>query len=244
MKSQTTTKEGRCKRWPHAVMALMLTAILPSRGVQAQVAVTNPLEIAVLAEGNELIDASIRSVTDRKLRTATLENTIAAEFSQMRRWEEKYNSYLKTASSYASALKAGTSLYTDGVRILMTLSQIERAVRDNPQGIAATMAMTDLYLETATDMMTVFSTLKETVTEGGSGNMLSGADRSMTLWLIEDRMRVLSRSLARLALSMRYHNMSDVWYNATTGLVSRTSSDIAAAAHERWKRAASLGSTE
>ena len=38
--------------------------------------------------------------------------------------DRKYNSYLKTASGYASSLKACTYLYDDGVKIFITLCTV------------------------------------------------------------------------------------------------------------------------
>ena len=70
-------------------MALSLAA-------KAQIVSTNPLEYVALAEGNEVILSKVRDQIDGQKKTALLQNTIAAEFEQMRQWEKKYNSYLKT----------------------------------------------------------------------------------------------------------------------------------------------------
>jgi hypothetical protein len=81
----------------------------------------------------------------------------------MRQWEKKYNSYLKTASGFASSLKACTHLYNDGVRIFISLCKLKKAISDNPQGIVAAMSMNNLYIETATELVTVFSLLRDAV---------------------------------------------------------------------------------
>lgn len=106
----------------------------------------------------------------------------------MKKWERDYNSYLKTATGYASALKAATHIYSDGMRILLTLDKMRKAVHNNPQGIAATVSMNNLYMETTTEMLSVFTLLKNAVAQGGSENMLTGSDRSKTLWELEDRL--------------------------------------------------------
>ena len=123
-----------------------------------------------MAEGNELILGKVKDQMDGQKKTALLQNTIAAEFEQMRQWEKKYNSYLKTASGFASSLKACTHLYNDGVRIFISLCKLKKAISDNPQGIVAAMSMNNLYIETATELVTVFSLLRDAVANAyGSG---------------------------------------------------------------------------
>lgn len=116
------TDNRRSKVVAAIALALML---LPAIGY-AQIASSNPLEYVALAEGNELINGQIKSQIEDQQKTAFLQNTIAAEFSQIHKWEKKYNSYLKTASGYASTLKACTSLYDDGVRIFINLCNLKK----------------------------------------------------------------------------------------------------------------------
>ncbi len=84
---------------------------------KAQITASNPLEWMALAEGNEVINDQIEKQINGQTKTAMLQNSIAAEFNRIHKWEKQYNSYLKTASGYASSLKACTHLYNDGVRI-------------------------------------------------------------------------------------------------------------------------------
>ena len=115
-----------------------------------------------------------------------------------------------------------------------------KAVAGNPQGVIASMSMNNLYMETATEMMSVYSLLKDAVATGGSDNMLSGVDRSKTLWRIEDRLRAFHRKLNLLYLSIRYYTMGDVWRNATMGIVQRDNGTIANESLARWKRRSKL----
>ena len=142
---------------------------------KAQIAASNPLEWMALAEGNELLNSEIEKQINGQTKTAVLQNTIAAEFTKMHEWEKKYNAYLKTASGYASSLKACTHLYNDGVRIFITLGKLRKAIQNNPQGIVATMSMNNLYIETATELISVFTILNDAVAKGGTDNMLNGA---------------------------------------------------------------------
>ena len=195
----------------------------------AQIASSNPLEYVALAEGNELINAQIKSQIEDEQKTALLQNTIAAEFTMIHSWERKYNKYLKTAEGYASTLKACTTLYDDGVRVFINLCNLKKAITNNPQGIVATMSMNNLYIETATELVSVYTTLKDAIAKGGKENMLTGAERSKTLWALNDRLAAFNKKLNQLYLSIRYYNMMDVWENATAGMLDRDNAEIAQA---------------
>ena len=233
MNSRTIDKVHR------SVLALVLPILMMmvSGEARAQIVVANPLEWAVLVEGNELIDGQIKSEIEGQTQTAVLQGTISAEFTQIKKWEQKYNAYLKTVDGYASSLKAASHLYNDGVRLFINLCDIRKAVAANPQGIAATLSMNNLYAETATELVTVYTTLRDAIAAGGEGNMLTGAERSRTLWMIEDSLKAFNRKLSLLSLSLRYYTVSDVWYNATEGIVGRTNGEIARQAQSRWTRA-------
>ncbi len=217
---------------------LFFLSFLWLQDAQAQFVQTNPLEWMALAEGNEAINGEIESQADGQLRTAALQNTIAAEFNKIHEWERKYSSYLQTASGYASSLKAATTLYEDGVRIFISLGRLRKAVSENPQGIVATLSMNNLYVETATELVTIYTLLRNAVASGGSQNMLTGAERSETMWALADKLGTLNKKLNRLCLSIRYYTMTDVWNNITAGMIDRDNSEIAHLALERWKRAA------
>lgn len=216
-----------------------LVFLLPQLA-QAQIAASNPLEWVALAEGNELINGQIDKQIKGQTQTAVLQNSIAAEFNRIHQWEKEYNGYLKTASGYASSLKACTHLYNDGVRIFLTLGKLGKAVKDNPQGIIASMNMNNLYIETATELVSVFTILNDAVAKGGTENMLTGAERSKTLWALNDKLAAFSKKLHLLYLSIRYYTLSDVWNNVTAGMIDRTNGEVARLAMNRWRRAAAL----
>ena len=220
-------------------LAAVLAFLLPQLA-QAQIAASNPLEWVALAEGNELINGQIDKQIKGQTQTAALQNSIAAEFNRIHQWEKEYNSYLKTASGYASSLKACTHLYNDGVRIFLTLGKLGKAVKDNPQGIIAGMSMNNLYIETATELVSVFSLLNDAVAKGGTENMLTGAERSKTLGALNDKLAAFSRKLHLLYLSIRYYTLNDVWNNVTAGMLDRDNGEMARLAMNRWRRAAAL----
>ena len=223
-------------RWLMAALLAYALMWLGHGQANAQIASSNPLEYAALAEGNELINAQIKSQIEDEQKTALLQNTIAAEFTMIHSWEKKYNKYLKTAEGYASTLKACTTLYDDGLRVFINLCNLKKAITSNPQGIVATMSMNNLYIETATELVSVYTTLKDAIAKGGTESMLTGAERSKTLWALNDRLDAFNKKLNQLYLSIRYYTMMDVWENATAGMLDRTNAEIAQAALGRWKR--------
>ncbi|ADY35011.1 hypothetical protein Bacsa_0411 [Phocaeicola salanitronis DSM 18170] len=221
------------------ILAAVLALFLPHIA-QAQIAASNPLEWVALAEGNELINGQIDKQIKGQTQTAVLQNSIAAEFNRIHQWEKEYNSYLKTASGFASSLKACTHLYNDGVRIFLTLGKLGKAIKNNPQGIIASMSMNNLYIETATELVSVFTLLNDAVAKGGTENMLTGAERSKTLWALNDKLSAFSRKLHLLYLSIRYYTLNDVWNNVTAGMLDRDNGEVARLAMTRWRRAAAL----
>lgn len=221
------------------LLGMALSFSLTSR---AQIVSTNPLEYAALIEGNEMINSQIESQTKNQLKTAGLQNTMAAEFTQIKKWEDKYSRYLQTAEGFASTLKAGTTLYHDGVHIFLTLGYIKKAVSDNPQGLVSTAAMNNLYIETATELVGVFTLLKDAVAKGGTENMLTGAERAQTMWQLEDKLDRFNKKLRQLYLSIRYYTMADVWNSYTAGTWYNDNAHIAQTAYSRWRRAAQVAS--
>ena len=221
------------------ILAAVLALFLPHIA-QAQIAASNPLEWVALAEGNELINGQIDKQIKGQTQTAVLQNSIAAEFNRIHQWEKEYNNYLKTASGFASSLKACTHLYNDGVRIFLTLGKLGKAIKNNPQGIIASMSMNNLYIETATELVSVFTLLNDAVAKGGTENMLTGAERSKTLWALNDKLSAFSRKLHLLYLSIRYYTLNDVWNNVTAGMLDRDNGEVARLAMNRWRRAAVL----
>lgn len=244
MSSQTTSdKRNLLKgtgKWVLLIALAVLATVLSSVRASAQIVVVNPLEWAALIEGNEVMHAEMKDEIQGETETAVLQNTIAAEFSQIKKWEKKYNGYLKCVDGYASSIKAASHLYNDGVMLFINLCNVKKAVESNPQGIVATFSMNNLYVETAAELVSVYTTLRDAIDTGGNVNMLTGAERSETLWALNDRLDSFNHKLSLLTLSLRYYTLTDVWNNVTEGLIERSNGDIATQAQTRWMRAAKV----
>ncbi len=229
-------KDNAIGKWLIVSAIAFVLLLITSSHSYGQVVSSNPGEYTILATGNGLINETVKSETKAERNTALMQNAMAGEFTKMKQWEKDYHSYLKTATNYASALKAATHIYDDGVRILLTLGKLKKATTNNPQGIVATVSMNNLYMETTTEMLSVFTLLKNAVAKGGSTNMLTGAERSKTLWELEDKLSSFSHKLQLLYLSIRHYRMSDVWNRATAGMIERDKHDVAMQSLSHWKR--------
>ena len=216
------------------VMGLMTTATLQANGQAVEV---NGTQVVAIGGGGELINNSVSKQTTAMTKTALLESAIGAEYASIKSWESKYNSYLKTASGYAEGLKAATTLYAEGVITLRHLYEIINAVGNNPQGVVATMSMNNLYAETASELIKVYNILRNTLAIGGKANMLTGAERTEILWQVNDTMKDFNYKLRKLALSISYYTLTDVWNKATAGMIERDHGEIAREAYKRWVRA-------
>lgn len=224
------------KKWLLVSMIAFVLLLITSSKSNAQIVSANPGEYTILATGNAIINKTVKSETKAERETALMQNAMAGEFTKMKQWEKDYNSYLKTAENYASALKAATHIYDDGVRILLTLGKLKRAVNNNPQGVVATVSMNNLYMETTTEMLSVFTLLKNAIAKGGETNMLTGAERSKTLWELEDKLSSFSHKLQLLYISIRHYRMSDVWNKATAGMIERDKHEVAMQSLSHWRR--------
>lgn len=193
-------------------------------------------QIAAIGVGNASIDGAVKGQTGKLQKMAVMQGAMYGEFTKIAEWEGKYNSYLKTTRGYAESLKAGTMLYLDGMRTIQCIIEVKKAVVANPEGIAASGLMTNVYAETAAQFVKAYKRIQE-VAKGGKENMLNGAERNEMLWNLVEEMDGLNRELHQLAISIAYYNMMDVWRMATAGFTQKDHGLIAQEALDRWQRA-------
>lgn len=228
MKSRTGNDWGR--KIVVVFMELLPLACL-AQGVQS-----NPSQYVIIGEGQSKINGEISSQMKKEVKIAGEQNTMAGMYTVMKKWEQKYNAYLKTTAGYADALRAGTTLYAEGVLTLRNLYNLKKAAASNPQGIVASMSMNSLYMEVAIELVKTYRILKVAIAMGGKENMLTGAERTQLLWSLNDSMERLNRKLRRLSICIAYYNLEDVWNCATAGMTERDHGEIARAAQKRWRR--------
>ena len=221
------------------IKVIIAASLLMAGNMTARAALTttDPLLLLAVANGTALVNERISTETDKMAEIGLLQNSIGIQFNAIKTWEKKYNSYLKTAEGYAETLVAGTTLYSDAVQTLQRILDIKKAVQRNPEGLAANLAMSNIYVETATEFVKTFRMLRYAVAEGGEYNMITGKERTMMMWALCDRMEELNRKLNVLCMSLWYYRLEDVWNYATRGLLDRDMSDMADEIFCKWKRA-------
>lgn len=217
-----------------AAAVIIMTAV--SIGVSAQATSLDPLWEKAVIDGNIKVNKEVKSQTTKLVEIAALQNTMALHFNAIKDWQRKYNNYLKTAQGYAEALNAGTTLYAEAVKTLRNLMDLKKAMTRNPEGIAATLSMNNLYVETVSEFIKTFRMLKFSISTGGEFNMLTGKERTEMLWALVDRMDELNNKVRMLVLSVAYYRVSDIWAFYTRGIIPRDRSDIADRCLERWNR--------
>ncbi len=196
----------------------------------------NASQIVVLHDAGGKINKEVSRGSSNMMKVGILGGMMTAEFLAVKRWEERYNSYMKTTEGLADALKAATSLYAEGVITFRCLSEIRNAMSNNPQGIVATMSMNNIYMEVVAEMIKTYQVLDKTLALGGKMNMLTGAERTEILWCLNESMHNMNSKFRKLALSIAYYNMHDVWNQATAGMLECDHKTKAEKALERWKR--------
>lgn len=201
---------------------------------------SNPGEWAVIRTGESNLLNTIKKQSDDMALILGTQSEMVIANTKMKTWQEKYDSYISTASGYASSIKATTTLYFEGMQTLQALWELKTAMKINPQGIAASIPMTDIYLETLSKFVEVYGALKKVIAKGGSDNMLSGSERTLYLWSLNDDLEELNNHIHRLALSVGMYTFEDVWNRAIEGKIDKTPGQLAHEASKRMNRAMTL----
>lgn len=222
-------------RWALSLCIACLWPFLAYGQVQ-----TNTAEIATILENAASLSTEIAKQTATETAITAETAVMHQQFSAMKKWQEKYNNYLNTAAGYADAIRAGSTLISEGVRTFIALKDVYKAISYNPEGIVSTALMNNLYVEVAVELIRTVRLYNFAIAKGGDKNMINGAERTELLWTINDAMTQLNRKLHSLALSISYFNMVDVWNDLTAGMLDKSHGQIAREAYKRWHRASQL----
>lgn len=172
------------------------------------------------------------------------EQHIAAQMlTILDKWNQEYNDYLKDPTSLAGSIRLGSTLYSQGAILLENIYLLKKAIQSNPEGLAATVPMNNLYMETAITAIKCCKTLKVACSKGGSDNMLTGAERVELLWQLAADMRELNKKIKKTAISIAYYTLTDVWWKATEGMIDYDHKTIARRCLNNWSRAVGISST-
>lgn len=208
--------------------------------IYAGITEENPGEYAALGVGSSMINNSVSSQTKEMSQTAVLQGAIAGEYTVMKSWEDKYNSYLKTTQGYAEQIKSCIGLYAEGVKALRNIFDLQKAINNNPQGIFTTACLSSIYVETAIIAIRTYNSLQKVVALGGSENMLNAAERTLLLAQLNDNMEELNNKIRRLTLAVAFYTVNDLWNYWSAGMFDRNEGQVASEAMQRWKRASKI----
>lgn len=223
---------------------VVVLTLLTSLDIRAQSMVEhNPGLVAAEIEGTTAIDIAVNTEIGLEGATIPYQTGMSAIFAQIKSWEGKYNSYLKTVNGFATGLKGFKTFMVNIMKTLICLKELKDAISANPQGVFASMGMTDIYLEVASEIVVSYEYFDKALAKGGTTNMLNGAERARVLNDANAMIVELNRKLHNMALSIAYFNMVDVWRRITAGMSVKSHADIAKEAGERFYRAAKAMNT-
>lgn len=197
-----------------------------------------PIQDGIVIESGKKMEDLINQEIISQGETDLAIGDIAVEFSKIETWESKYRDYLQVASGYASKLKACSTLYDEGVRAFLNLCDLKKSIQKHPSGVISTAFLNDVYIETATELLTVFSTLDNAIATGGKENMMTGAERTAIIWELDDSMEQLNKKLRQLSICVRMYSFKDMWDSATAGMLDKDAGEITKDALGRWSEAA------
>ena len=119
----------------------------------------DPLWEAAVMTGTKKVMDQYNTQNTKLLEMAALQNTMALHFNAVKEWRRKENAYLKVAC-YAEAVQAGSKLTAEAVRTIRDLMDLKKVMQRNPEGIAATVSMNNLYIETIVEFIKTFRMLQ------------------------------------------------------------------------------------
>lgn len=198
--------------------------------------------VIIALKGGDVISESHKNTT--KMAEIIAEQHVTDQMlTILDKWNQEYNDYLKDPTGIANSIKTGSMLYTQGAILLENIYLLKKAIGSNPEGIAASVPMNNLYMETAVTAIKCCKTLKTACTKGGSDNMLTGAERVELLWQLGEDMRELNKKVRKTAISIAYYRLTDVWWKATEGMIDYDHGGIARRCMNEWSRAVGVSHT-
>lgn len=208
---------------------------------QGSATASYPDQWAIITKQGGEISSQATKNTEKMGAIVAEQHTAAQMLSQLEKWNKEYNEYLKDPQGLAGSIRLGSTLYTEGTILLENIFLLKKAIEANPEGIAASVPMNNLYMETATLAVKCYRTLKEVISNGGPDHMMNGAERVETLWKLASQMRELNSKIRQTSVSIAYYQLVDVWYEATAGMINYDHKDIAKRCLKDWSRAARVG---
>lgn len=217
---------------------IILLTLVTQRSMAQGASSSNPGEWAAIITGEQMLHTQYKQQTNDITTTTLALAEVDAAQTQVKKWQQQYNSYLKTTQGFASSIAATCTLYHQGIETLTALWEIYNAQKIHAQGTLASLGMTSIYLEIATEYVKTYRQLQQCVSKGGDTNMLNGAERTRLIWDLSDDLSRLNTKLRRLASCILSFSFEDVWNKAIAGKIDKTTGQLAKEASRRAQRAA------
>ena len=217
-------------------IACIFLMLILTLGIKAQVSLeeNNPEQYAALELGYDSIGNNIKSQIRKQTAIAALQGGIYREQRRIKKWKGNYQDYLSNTRNVGKAMAAGKNLYIQALRILDNLLLLKKAIKNNPQGIAANFAMNELYMEVTAEFISTFKILQTTVSKGGKEYKLNGTERVQLMWTLSDKMTRLNDKVQTLAERINHYTLANVWDRAVAGKVGWTNGQIAERQRKEW----------
>lgn len=217
-------------------IACIFLMLILTLGIKAQVSLVenNPEQYAALELGYDSIGNNIKSQIRKQAALAALQGGIYREQRRIKKWKGNYQDYLSNTRNVGKAMAAGKNLYIQALRILDNLLLLKKAIKNNPQGIAANFPMNELYMEVTAEFISTFKILQTTVSKGGKEYKLNGTERVQLMWTLSDKMTKLNDKVQTLAECINHYTLANVWDRAVAGKVGWTNGQIAERQRKEW----------
>jgi len=196
---------------------------------------TNPSQYIAIGVGQGAINSARTKQTENMVETAGLQTLMGIELTMIKTWEKKYNEYLESTEGYAKALTAGTALFTEGVKAIRNVIELQAAITKNPGGIASGISMNQYYIDLVNHLADSYSNLKEHIDKGGAINMMTGDERVSLLWEAGERLHDFNKQVRRVTATIKGFELIDLWNDITRGMGYKDKRQIALQALKRWQ---------
>ena len=196
----------------------------------------NPMDIAVIKVGSDSLHAIYSEEVEEFVKIIGEQTAMNAMLTKVKDWGKEYNTYLATVTPFLKSISLTQNLYAQGAALIQNTILLTRVIEKHPEGMAAALPMTNLYIETAMAFLKTYTTFKKVITKGGSDNMLKASERVELLWIVADSMRELNKKMKDLAYAIAIYDFEDLWGYVTQGMIERDAKQHANDAFRRWQK--------
>ena len=219
----------------------LFTMLFVSLSLSAGVTISNPAEYAVIKAGEDQLQSTTQKQLEALKKIDVKIATLYGINYKIRVYEEKYNKYLSAVSSFMTGIKAGSTIYLEGMEVLLALKDLKAAIKHNPNGVLVSgISMNRLYLDIGAEFLRTFNIMSKIVDKGGDGNMHTGAERVMFLWDLSQGISHLRSKIEQLTLIIGVSSYEDLWNKAIAGKISKTNKVLAKESMKRMRKGLSL----